>query len=137
MIKRWFEKLAFNVHPLDILLGSEEYRSTLHHFEETAVALPERIYPVRVSFYDRVWKRARWPFAKKIRQAEIGLPRPIPVPGKGESSWDMDDDAVCSMSIPAMTLDDAILALLNSVNKARVRYGGPAWVPVTQMELEN
>jgi hypothetical protein len=59
---------------------------------------------------------------------------PIPVPGKGENAWDMEDDAIHSMGCVANSVDDAIIKLLNSVNRDRVRYGGAHWVPVKEEE---
>lgn len=56
--------------------------------------------------------------------------KPIPVPGKGENSWDCDDDAIHSSHGPHSTVHQAVAALVASVYRDRTRYGsGPEWQP--------
>jgi hypothetical protein len=62
-------------------------------------------------------------------RAEITPDKPIPVPGKGENSWDCDDDASYGMTCAAQTPAEAVAHYSASIQRDRQRHGGNHWVP--------
>lgn len=60
----------------------------------------------------------------------IEMTQGIPIPGKGENSWDCDDDAIYGFG--AADLDGAIAHIVEQVRKERLRLGGHEWRPVGQ-----
>lgn len=118
------------IHPMDILFGRTKHTQQSISIHEVDVALPEGKYPATVELYYSIWTRPRWPFARKIKRANIELRHGIPVPGKGENSWDLDDDAILSMTCPANTVEGAIGQVVESALRSRRRHGGSIdWKP--------
>lgn len=91
--------------------------------------MPEHPYPATVRLFESTWKRPRWPFARRMVRAEIEVEGGIPHPGKGENSWDCDDDATYSLTCQARTAEDAVAKLVGSVLRDRRNYGGRSWRP--------
>lgn len=122
-----------SVSPLAVLFGETDYdEEPVGEAEVVEVAMPERVYRVKVSQRDRVWTRPRWPGEwLRVRDVEIDVldEGGIPVPGKGENSWDLDDDAIFSHSFPGEDVNTALRRFVCGIHEARVRHGGPSWVP--------
>jgi hypothetical protein len=106
-----------------------------HEIVETGpcvVPMPETTYPAQYRierithrhrrafgrFRDRLLGRRSW------LRTEIRPGTPIPVPGKGENSWDMDDDAIHSMSVAGASVENAVGQLVIDALRTRARYGG-------------
>lgn len=122
--------MRWNWHPLDTILGAYQHNATPLYAGTRMLAMPERDYAVSIRMECASWKRPRWPFARTVVRADINCHSdPIPHPGKGENSWDCDQDATYSASIPAETPDEAIDQLRKSIMDRRMRYGGPHWRP--------
>ena len=119
----------FNFCPADFFLGRQVYSCRVLRTERVGVPMPEGTYPATVNIEEATWKRPRWPFPLRRIGSEITPDKPIPHPGKGENSWDCDDDATYSMSCPAKTAIDAAAALAKSVLRDRERHGGREWLP--------
>lgn len=118
------------IHPMDILFGKTKHTQKSLSITDTSISMPEGSYPVTVELYLSIWTRPRWPFAKRIKRANVELEKPIPVPGKGENSWDIDDDAIMSMTCPANTVEEAIAHVVESALRTRRRHGGSLdWKP--------
>jgi hypothetical protein len=113
----------------DKLLGSAKYESCEIETVQVEVPMPEGVYSANVKLTEDSWKRPLWPIPSKIRRAHIECERGIPYPGKGENSWDCDDDATYGLTCPASTVEEAITALQQTVMRSRERYGGKNWVP--------
>lgn len=99
----------------------------------TVVPMPEGTYDATVELKRGTWKRRRlfvWlPRVHQFRY-EITPDKPIPVPGKGENSWDCGDDATHAMSGPGRTASVAVAELVQSIYRDRTAYGsGPLWQP--------
>lgn len=126
---RWGWELK--LHPKRFLLGRSEYsKRHIETIERVPVHLPEGIYLATVELFESSWKRPRWPFTKRILRADIEVDGGIAIPGKGENSWDIGDDAVFSQICPAKTAGEAAKSLADSVMRTRQRYGkGYAWRP--------
>jgi hypothetical protein len=54
---------------------------------------------------------------------------PIPHPGKGENSYDCEDDATYSLTTEARNEAEAIGAMVATVMRSRQKYGGLNWQP--------
>lgn len=62
---------------------------------------------------------------QKVRYTtEITPGLPIPIPGKGENSWDCEDDHIHAITRPGRSVPDAVGAFVASVLSTRERYGG-------------
>lgn len=116
-------------NPARRFLGHPKYSEGPRESYESVLTLPEGDYPVIIEMYTARWKRPRWPRVTSIRRATIKLFSPVPVPGKGENSWDMDDDAISEMTCPAADVGEALAKLRQSVERDRQRYGGEGWTP--------
>lgn len=112
-----------------ILLGRQRHRRIVTSVEETVIVMPEGRYPATVGLFVSEWKYPRWPRAKRMLRADIQVPGGIPVPGKGDNSWDMDDNAIYSIVCPASTTGEAVLKFYESVMRTRVRYASANWKP--------
>ena len=53
----------------------------------------------------------------------------IPIPGKGENSWDCGEDRRFSINTTANTIAEAVEAFRRDIEKTREQYGGKNWVP--------
>lgn len=115
--------------PLDTLLGKEKYSEVEIATGMIFIPMPERAYPATHKVYAAQWKRPRWPFPKRSLRFEFTMPDPIPEPGKGENSWDMDDTATFEASLHCKSLDEAVQRIRASILRQREKYGGPNWRP--------
>lgn len=115
--------------PVDWLLGRSEFSRRLLHSTETVVPMPERSYPATVKMEEHTWTRPRWPWSRRLLRADISVEGGIPVPGKGENSYDCGQDAVYALTTRASTVPEAVAKLVRSCLERRARYGGPDWRP--------
>lgn len=118
---------SFN--PVDILLGREHYTKEKGQPILATLALPEKIYNVEVIPARIRWKRPRWPHARIWTGFSLNCEEGIPVPGKGESAWDCEDDAIYGTGSSAETVEGAVEDLRKTVLEQRERYGGKGWIP--------
>lgn len=95
---------------------------------DAVVSMPERDYPAKVRLYQTTWKYPRW-FSRTLKRADIDMIIPVPVPGKGENSWDLKDTAIESMGMTAESIEEIVLAVQESAMRDRKRYGGENWLP--------
>lgn len=109
----------------DFFFGRAKYSTVDLEQDTTVVPLPEGDYPAKYRLYRATWKRPRWPWAKTLLRGEIEVEKGIPIPGKGENSWDMDDDAIFSMTCVAATKEETVAAYVDSVMRTRGKYGWP------------
>jgi|GEM_PF-2110846 hypothetical protein len=118
------------IHPLDILFGKTKCATEKLAAEPATVDLPEGAYPVQVVIERRTWTRKRAPWWKRERvSADVQSEKGIPIPGKGENSWDCEDDAYFSIGTPTQTTAEAVAYAAERVREARERYGGRDWTP--------
>lgn len=93
---------------------------------EASIAFPERTYALTIKRYRSEWRRSRfpfWPFKRELIRATIEPDIPVPVPGKGENSWDCGDDAISSSTAPVETVGEAIGSFYESIRRPREKYG--------------
>jgi hypothetical protein len=130
---RWRQG-AFSV--LDAILGPQEMkREPVGDPEVVTIPMPEGNYLGRSTIERCTWKRPRW-FAERWSSAKVTMdPRedasfkPIPIPGKGENSYDIDDDALYTMSTKARSHGEAVAKVVENVLTTRERRGGLNWRP--------
>lgn len=120
--------LTFDPHLRDRLLGRMECTTTTGDPEPIVVPMPEGNYPGKVRREDRVWRRKRWPFSEKRRtdywiEMDIG----VPCPGKGENSWDCEDDAIYGTG--GKSIHDAVANVTRGALRQREMYAGKGWAP--------
>jgi len=118
-----------NWKPADTFLGKTKYtRLVVEDAKEVLVPMPERAYAGTVLLTEDTWKRPRW-FAKTKLFATVEMTEPVPIPGKGENSYDCGEDAIHSASVSARTVEDAIVEVVRSALRTRKRHGGTNWLP--------
>jgi hypothetical protein len=124
----WWWKFSFS--PADFLLGDEDCSTRDLGTGRVDVEMPEGHYPASYRLFELTKKRPRWPWRKQqFVRCEIRPDIPIPVPGKGENSWDLDDGAIHSGSYPTSTPQEAARQMADSALRTRRRYGGVNWEP--------
>jgi len=113
----------------DFILGKSECSHVLISEKEVEIPMPEKAYKAKVKLEDWTWKRPRW-FAQTIRKTDIEMldGEQIPIPGKGDNSWDCGDDAIFSLLTPAKTIEEGIGLFVADVLKTRMkRMGSHRW----------
>lgn len=116
----------------DWLLGAEKYICSNLESEGFTLHLPEKDYQVIVTEQFSTWTRPRFfgmrlpfrPFLKTRRSFDVDANKdPVPIPGKGENSWDCGDDAVYSQGMRAETAHEAASRFVDSIMKTRKDRG--------------
>lgn len=119
----------------DIVLGHPVYTPAEGPAELRTIYLAEGPYVLSLRKSESTWKRPRWPVATRSRSYEwsvVSNPEGrtgLPVPGKGENSYDCEDDAISGGSIPAYSADDAAGKVVGTVMRDRARRASPGWTP--------
>jgi hypothetical protein len=114
----------------DALRGKPVYTSRVISETPAIIPMPERSYRATVVLTEDTWTRSRWP-ATRVRGATVKMAagEQIPIPGKGENSWDCDEDAIYSCGTRAGTVSEAIASIVGSALASRERHGGRNWKP--------
>jgi hypothetical protein len=120
-----------NWNPMDTFLGKIKYSEREFNNKDIEIPMPEKSYLANVVFKECTWKRPLW-FAERIIRANVDIPEGIPVPGKGENSWDCGQDAIYSSCFPAKTLQEVIGKMVESAMRDRIKYGGLKWRPILE-----
>lgn len=120
-----------NFDPMRRFFGLHETSQREVIAEHTVIIpMPERNYVGTAKLIEMKRWRKRLPYFKTTwMQASIEIPEGIGVPGKGENSWDLDDDATFGISMRANNIEEAIGHLVGSVMRERAKYGGSEWTP--------
>jgi hypothetical protein len=115
---------------LDKLLGRAVYRQGEPIVYRLWINMPEGEYAGTCRIRDDSWKRPLW-FRTTIRRADVTMDpgHEIPIPGKGENSWDQDEDALFSSTFPCGSLADAIAEMHASAMRQRRRRASEHWRP--------
>lgn len=115
--------------------GAQIGKARVVERREVQVPMPERTYVAQAT-RSKVTTRGtpHWPFSRPtITTVTLDFGKtPVPVPGKGENSWDCGEDAVYSTSGAHNTIEKSIGAFVASTLETRKRRGGPNWRPETK-----
>ena len=116
----------FNINVPDLVLGKSKFSRLKVASGEIGIPMPEGSYPAKWEIMSCAWKRPRWPWPK--RKLYVGFTVQgdgIPLPGKGENSWDCGDDAICSSGWELMgTVEEAAFEFACRIVQDRVRLCG-------------
>lgn len=125
----WWRNGSIDV--ADVLLGRPAYTTEDLSSETVNIPMPEGTYRWDVTMQRHMWKRPRW-FAKRVLgyAAEARDGNHIPIPGKGENSWDCGADALHSQhGRGARDVAEAVAKVVEGVLRTRMRYGGSYHYP--------
>jgi hypothetical protein len=119
---------------LDALLGKSVYSSRpLQGPGKAWVYCPEGRYEAIATIEMAEWRRPRWPWPARLRRLELNIPSGIPVPGKGENSWDCGDDATYGVTMSMRPGETLVLAIQRFVRECilrdREKYANASWTP--------
>lgn len=119
----WWRKTRV-FRPLDALLGQPEHGVVrLVEKRDVLIPMPEATYPAHIEILDEEWRRARWPFAQKIRRAHIDAPGGVPHAGKwGEDGLYGLTTALSGYGAKRHPIEDGIGAVVASVLADRWRH---------------
>jgi len=109
--KSWFLK--------DVVLGRTDYFTETIDEGEIIIQMPEGGYKANYKLFDSTWTRKRWPWPTVLRRVSLKIDKGIPFPGKGENSWDIDDDATYALTCPANSVQEAVEYLVSDILKRR------------------
>ena len=119
-----------NFKPIDAVLGKEKYTSLKIKAVPVVVPMPERSYAGVCELTEDTWQRPRWPWPTRVlRRAFVEMHEPVPVPGKGENSYDCGEDAIYSIGTSARTASEAVGEIVKSALRTREKHGGLNWKP--------
>ena len=120
-------------HPVDFLFGRMKRSAELIKKVDIEVPMPEGVYKGTAKFENASWRRPRWPWPwHRSVSCHIELEKDIPVPGKGENSWDCDEDATHAMYCSANTPVEAVVKIVESVLSCRYQRAGLNWRPSSE-----
>lgn len=108
---------------LNLLLGKVKYDNEEMATVKVKIPMPESSYDAEITLMESTFKRPRW-FEKKIARCIVDIPGGIPIPGKGDNSWDIDDDAVFSLTIPCDNIPEAVSKTVAHVLRSRWERSG-------------
>lgn len=119
----------------DLVFGRDRAVITVLEAREVVVRMPEGPYRGfgKLELMEKPRPRLpRW-LTPRWRTVELDFQaRPIPVPGKGENSWDCDEDAVYKTNLPigkGEVIEDVVRRFEAKHLAERARRGGAGWRP--------
>ena len=121
---RWYRQHTVNFP--DVLFGRQRCTTELlRDGIPLSIPMPEGVYAATAKVERRTWKRPRW-FAFSRIETSVDVPKGIPFAGKGENSWDCDDDGLFGYGVTGDDMAHAIAHGVESVLHSRKRYGQPS-----------
>lgn len=124
----------------DIVLGRSKYSTEAGSPVVRTVNFAEGPYALRITPEVSTWKRPRWPFPVTSRRFEWSVlagtagRSSIPVPGKGENDYDLDEDGVSGGCMPARDPEQVCGEIVGDILRTRLQRGGASWVPETPID---
>jgi hypothetical protein len=120
--------LTFDWHKF--VFGKTKYETVDHAPAKIWIKLPEGEYLADAKMFESTWSWKRFKKPHKMMRCEVTPEIPVPVPGKGENSWDCDDDAIYCSTFPCESLEEAAVEFAESIMRTRRKYASEDWVPV-------
>jgi hypothetical protein len=118
----WVRGVSLDVK--ELALGPTRYEAVQLRTAPLMIPMPEGLYAAQATIERCTWKRPRW-FPSMRTYVRVDVPKGIPFAGKGENSYDCDDDGLFGYSVEGESLEKAIAHGIESVLKSRRRYGMP------------
>lgn len=116
----WVRGVSLNLK--DVALGRTRYIcDKIGDPFDVSIPMPEGNYRAVFQRQRQTWRRPRW-FSITRESYDIDIPKGIPFAGKGENSWDCDDDGLFGMGAEG-TVDEAVAKVQESVERSRRKYG--------------
>lgn len=119
----WHFKQPIMWNFVDFVLGRDKYSDEPIEAGEIEFSLPESDYIATYRMFRSTWKRPRWPWPHHLLRGEIEVEGGVPIPGKGENSWDLDDTVTYSLTCPASSKEELVEKFIEGVQKRRLEYG--------------
>lgn len=115
----------------DLLFGNRTHSSTDIKNGHAELVMPEKKYEVRYLIFESQWKRKRWPFPKKVKRIQFAVNGGVPIPGKGENSWDLDDDAIYTSTEPLndRSIETVMEDFAKEIIEIREKRACKNWIP--------
>lgn len=121
----WYRNGSFC--PVNFVFGRKKYAEIILQKGKLKIPMPEATYIADYKLLIWTQKRPRWswwPMSRNGFSGNVEIKNGIPIPGKGENSWDCGPNAIMSMSCPARNKQDLIGAVVKSVMRDRYKYHG-------------
>lgn len=120
--------------PLRWLPGASRYEVRQVEKAKVVVPMVEGNYPAMVTINRVRWTRPRWFSTPWFWRGEIEIPGGIPLPGKGENSWDCEDDATHAISFAVqdypLSVEDVVVMTITDMVQHRSHHGASLdWKP--------
>ena len=123
----WYYRGAIDLE--ELLLGKESFsREQVSQPIAVTIPMPEGSYAGVYTAERLTWDRPRW-FSKSRTMATVRCDEGVPIPGKGENDYDLDQDAIYAHSEDASNPAQAVGLFVTSALQRRWRYGGLNWKP--------
>ena len=120
----------------EFITGKPVYSDETLNMGPCEVIMPENRYQADYVVKRQSWRFPRWLVVKQRDTITVNIEgNGIPIPGKGENSWDQGDDAVRSVTTTTdwdndrMSLRLALEDLAITTLKRRQRYASLDWLP--------
>jgi hypothetical protein len=110
----------------DLLAGKAEYSEELLEHHEIIIPMPEGTYNWTADLKRRTWTRPRGRTQHSLNyDLNAADGEQIPIPGKGENSWDCGPDAIHGTgAAESEGIAGAISTVVRSALRSRIRYLG-------------
>jgi hypothetical protein len=119
----WVKGISFELRNL---LGKQRYAiETLREGIPVVIPMPEGFYTGTAKVQRQTWKRPLW-FQQTRISTYIDVPKGIPFAGKGENSWDCDDDGLFGCGVEGESVERAITHFREQVERSRKKNGEPS-----------
>lgn len=99
---------------------------------DVEIPMPERVYRGRATKRSFTYRSESFPLVRKHGtsvEIEMFPGEQVPVPGKGENSWDCGDDAIFGATSWTPSIEEAVGRLVAGALRDRRRRAGSSWRP--------
>lgn len=124
---------SFFYHPFRWVVGDTRHEELEGDVVNAGIAMPEGVYPATIQVNRSRWTRPRWFDGPWMWRARVKVPNGVPIPGKGENSWDCEDDAVfgstLAVELERPSLQSVADQFAENITARRQRYASSRWVP--------
>ena len=118
------------LHLTDLICGRSKYSDETLDTGDCTIAKPEGKYAATYKVFRSTWKRPRG-FTKTLDRIDIEISKGIPIPGKGENSYDIDDDKTFGVTMPlnGRSIRECCDDVARNALKTRQERESLTWIP--------